>query len=331
MRASRLLTIQMLLQARGRMSASALARELQVSLRTLHRDVDQLSAAGVPIYAERGRTGGFALLDGWKTTLTGLTPGEAQAVFLGGLAGPAAQLGLGPDVQTARLKLLAALPAGWRDRATTVSDRLHLDPVDWYREQEPVPHLALIAEAVWSARRVALRYESWNKTSSRQASPLGLVLKAGSWYLVALLGERPSTLRVSNIREAALLDDPVRRPKGFDLAAYWAESTRRFERELYCGEALVLATPTGLKGLSHLGSPAARAVADIGNKTSRRKDGRRRLRIPIESTEQAATQLLRLAPEVEVLEPPALRRALLRKLDQVLQLYGVGEHRISQR
>ena len=324
-----MLTIQMLLQARGRMSAAALARELQVSLRTLHRDVDQLSAAGVPIYAERGRNGGFALLEGWKTTLTGLTPGESQAVFLGGLAGPAAQLGLGPDVQTARLKLLAALPAGWRDQALTVSDRLHLDPVDWYREQEPVPHLALMAEAVWGAKRVSLRYESWSKTSSRQVSPLGLVLKAGSWYLVALLGERPSTLRVSNIREASLLDEPVQRPKGFDLAGYWAESTRRFERDLYTGEALVLATPAGLKGLSHLGSPVARAVATISHKNSRRKDGRHRLRIPIESTEQAATQLLRLAPEVEVLEPVALHRALLRKLENVLRLYGVGKGRIS--
>jgi len=324
MRASRLLTLQMLLQSRGRMSARALAQALQVSVRTLHRDVDQLSAAGVPIYAERGRTGGFALLDGWKTTLTGLTPAESQAVFLSGLAGPAAQLGLGEQVGTARLKLLSALPAGWREQALTISDRLHLDPVDWYREQEPLPHLALVAEAVWSGRRLALRYESWTRTSARNVGPLGLVLKGGSWYLVALLGERPSTLRVSNIREATLLEEePVRRPKGFDLAAYWAESMQRFERELYKGEALVLASEAGLKALSFLGSRIAQAVAAAP--PSRRKDGRVRLRVPIESIDHAAAQLLRLAPDVEVLEPATLRSALQARLRAIVHLYGKGE------
>ncbi len=322
MRASRLLTLQMLLQSRGRMSARALAEALEVSVRTLHRDVDQLSAAGVPIYADRGRNGGFALLDGWKTTLTGLTPAESQAVFLSGLAGPAAQLGLGEQVGTARLKLLAALPAGWREQALTISDRLHLDPVDWYREQEPLPFLSLVAEAVWSGRRLALQYESWTRTTARNVGPLGLVLKGGSWYLVALIGERPSTLRVSNIREARLLEEeePVLRPKGFDLAAYWAESMQRFEHELYKGEAVVLSTAAGLKALSNLGSRQAQAVAAAPS--SRRKDGRVRLRVPIESIAHAAGQLLRLAPEVEVLEPPALRAALVARLRDIVGLYG---------
>ena len=323
MRASRLLTLQMLLQSRGRMSARSLAEALEVSVRTLHRDVDQLSAAGVPIYADRGRNGGFALLDGWKTTLTGLTPAESQAVFLGGLAGPAAQLGLGEQVGTARLKLLSALPAGWREQALTISDRLHLDPVDWYREQEPLPHLALVAEAVWSGRRLALNYESWTRTTARNVGPLGLVLKGGSWYLVALIGERPSTLRVGNIREARLLEEEtVARPRGFELAAYWADSMQRFERELYKGEAVVLANAAGLKELSHLGSRQAQAVAAATSRPSRRKDGRVRLRVPIESIDHAAGQLLRLAPGVEVLEPPALRKALVARLHAVAQLYG---------
>ena len=323
MRASRLLTLQMLLQSRGRMSARSLAEALEVSVRTLHRDVDQLSAAGVPIYADRGRNGGFALLDGWKTTLTGLTPAESQAVFLSGLAGPAAQLGLGEQVGTARLKLLSALPAGWREQALTISDRLHLDPVDWYREQEPLPHLALVAEAVWSGRRLALNYESWTRTTARNVGPLGLVLKGGSWYLVALIGERPSTLRVGNIREARLLEEEtVARPRGFELAAYWADSMQRFERELYKGEAVVLANAAGLKELSHLGSRQAKAVAAATSRPSRRKDGRVRLRVPIESIDHAAGQLLRLAPGVEVLEPPALRKALVARLHAVRQLYG---------
>lgn len=321
MRASRLLTLQMLLQSRGRMSARTLADELQVSVRTLHRDVDQLSAAGVPIYAERGRNGGFALLDGWRTSLTGLTRAESQAVFLSGLAGPAAQLGLGSEVKAAQLKLLTALPTSWRDQALTVSARLHLDPVDWYREQEPVPRLGVVAEAVWQERRLSMRYESWKRTSTRTVGPLGLVLKGGAWYLVALLDDQPRTFRVAGVLSAQVLDGSTQRPAHFDLAAYWADSMKRFERDLYTGEATVLATPAGLRGLSALGAALAKAVEAAA--ATRRQDGRVRLRIPIESIGHATGQLLRLSPEVEVLEPAALREATVARLRQIAGLYGL--------
>src|SRR6266436_2391202 len=199
----------MLLETRGRMNARALAGALEVSVRTLYRDVDQLTAAGVPIFAERGRSGGFQLLEGWKTTLTGLTASEAQAVFLTGLAGPAAQLGLGAQVETAKLKLLTALPAPWREDAQRISSRLHLDPVDWYREPEPLPHLATVAAAVWHERQLTIRYESWKATARRTVSPLGLVLKAGAWYLVAAVDDKPRTYRISNIMQV----DPALRAR----------------------------------------------------------------------------------------------------------------------
>ena len=325
MRASRLLTIQMLVQSRGRMSARALAEELQVSVRTLHRDVDQLSAAGVPIYAERGRLGGFALLDGWKTSLTGLTPTESQAVFLSGLAGPAAQLGLGDEVKTAQLKLLTALPSAWREHAQTISTRLHLDPIDWYREQEPVPFLSLVAEAVWKDRLLAVRYESWKRTSTRTVSPLGLVLKGGTWYVVALLDNQPRTFRVSNVLFAQVLDETSKRPKTFDLAGYWAESMKRFERDLYTGEATVRATRAGLKGLSQLGTAVAKAVA--AESTASSIKARVKLRVPIESIEHATGQLLRLSPEVEVLGPAELRASIVARLEQGASLYGLAPPR----
>jgi predicted DNA-binding transcriptional regulator YafY len=321
MRASRLLSIQMLLQARGRMSARSLAQALEVSVRTLHRDVDQLAAAGVPIYGERGRSGGFRLLEGWNTTLTGLTPAEAQAVFLSGLAGPAAQLGLGAQVETAKLKLLAALPAAWRHDAQRISSRFHLDPVDWYREPEPPPHLALVAAAVWSERQLAIRYESWKATARRTVSPLGLVLKAGIWYVVAAVDDAPRTYRISNILEVETLGTRARRPRSFELSRYWAESLRRFEAELYRGHAVVLATPAGLQGLRHLSSAVARAVA--GAPAPRRGDGRVRVRIPIESIEHATQQILRLSPDVEAVEPAALRASVSLRLRQTCRLYMV--------
>lgn len=334
MRASRLLSLQMLLETRGRMSAQALSEALEVSVRTLYRDVDQLSAAGVPIYAERGRHGGFALLPGWKTTLTGLTPSEAQAVFLSGLPGPAQDLGLGGDVAGARLKLLAALPAGWRDDAQRVSARLHLDPVDWYRESEPTPHLTAVAAAVWNGHQIRMHYESWADTVERTVSPLGLVLKAGVWYLVALpvasagaatapgtAKGGPRTYRVSSIRAATALATPVRRPARFDLPGYWAASIQRFESEIYTGHAQVLATPAGLQGLRVLSSAVARAVAAA--KPSRRNDGRVAVSMPIESVDHACGQLMRLSPHVEVLRPAALRRALVQRLRATARLYGV--------
>jgi predicted DNA-binding transcriptional regulator YafY len=306
MRASRLLSILMLLQTRGRMSAEALAAEVEVSVRTIYRDVDQLSAAGVPVYAERGRTGGFALLDGWRTRLTGLTAPEAQALFLAGLPGPASQLGLGEAMAAAQLKLLAALPAGWQEDARRVGARFHLDPVDWYRSAPPADHLPAVAAGVWSERRLRIRYERWSGIVERIVDPLGLVLKAGIWYLVAAVGGAPRTYRVSNILALATSDESFVRPRDFDLKAYWAQSTESFEAGLYRGAADLRVSPRGLAMLR--GSTAA--VADAIQRTSgpADNDGRVGVSIPIESIEHAAQQILPLGTHAEVIGPPALRR-----------------------
>lgn len=320
MRASRLLTIQMLLETRGRMSARALADALEVSVRTLHRDIDELSAAGVPVYAERGRSGGFELMQGWKTALTGLTPAEAQAMFLGGLAGPAADLGLRSAVQGAELKLLSALPAAWRDDAKRIASRLHLDPIDWYREAAPLPHLGTVADAVWHEKRLAVRYDSWQGERERTLHPLGLVLKAGTWYLVAAGDGEPRTYRVSNLQAVRALDAPVKRPRAFDLAAYWRASVQRFEAGLYQGDAQVRATRAGLKLLGQQSAAVARAVAQVPQPVD--AQAWTRLRVPIESIDHASRQLLSLAPEVEVLGPAALRRAIVERLARHQALYA---------
>ncbi len=319
MRASRLLTIQMLLQTRGRMSAQALAEVLEVSVRTLYRDVDQLTAAGVPIYAEQGRNGGFQLMEGWKTTLTGFTASESQAVFMSGLAGPAAELGLGQQVVDAQLKLMSALPAYQRDDAQRVQARFHLDPADWYREADRVPYLSTVAAAVWQDRQLRLRYDSWKAEVQRTVHPLGLVLKAGVWYLVATSEGKPRTYRISNILDAEMLDKTSTRPKRFDLSAYWAESIQRFEAELYQGHAVVQATPQGVKQLRQLSSAVAKAVATQASTAA--PDGTVRLKIPIETLENASYQLLRMAPNVVVLSPAALRTGILRRLQAIQACY----------
>ena len=186
MRASRLLSLLLLLQNRGRMTAPALAAELEVSVRTVYRDVESLGAAGVPIYADRGPSGGYQLLDGYRTRLTGLTSDEADSLFLSGMPGPAAELGLGGALAAAQLKLAAALPPQLRDRASRAGERFHLDAPGWFRDSEDTPFLADVAAALWHDRRIAVRYRRWGSEEvERELNPLGLVLKAGVWYLVA--------------------------------------------------------------------------------------------------------------------------------------------------
>lgn len=325
MRASRLLTIQMLLETRGRMSAQALADALEVSVRTLYRDIDQLAAAGVPVYAERGRAGGFQLMEGWSTRLTGFTAAEAQAVFMTGLAGPAAQLGLGQDVADAQLKLLAALPAPQRGDAQRLQSRFHLDTLDWYRDVEPTPFLAEAASAVWEERQLRIDYESWRGKVRRTLHPLGLVLKAGVWYLVASAEAKPRTYRISGIRALRRLDARSERPRRFDLAAYWTEAMRRFEQELYVGKATVLATPAGLRELAKLSAAVARAVAQA--RSAPLEGGRVRIAIPTETVAHAAAQLLPLAPDVVATEPPALVAAIGERLRGIARSYAAAKPR----
>ncbi len=328
MRASRLVSILMMLQSRGRVSARSLADHLEVSTRTVYRDIDELSAAGVPVVVERGAAGGFELLEGWRTTLTGLTPNESQTLFLSGLPGPVAELGLGDTMASAHLKLLAALPRAWQVEAQRVSSRFHVDLASWYRRVKPVQHLRTIADAVWADRWVTIRYESWEGVVGRELEPLGLVIKAGEWYLAAQPrrhGDRrskaptPRTYRVSNIRELTVHGE-FTRPTGFDLSAYWSESTRRFERDIYRGTAEVRLSPRGRKLLC---SESA-AVEDAIDQAAPDADanGWLRVTIPIESIGHAAGQLLALGADVEVLAPPELRDRVRDTARAVIAMYA---------
>lgn len=305
MRASRLLTIMMLLQSRGGLSAENLAEEIEVSVRTIYRDIDQLSAAGVPVYADVGRNGGFALLEGWRTRLTGLTPPEAKALFLAGLPGPAAELGLGDAMADAELKLLAALPPDWQEEAKRVSSRFHLDPRGWFQAAETVALLRQVADAVWSERQIAVTYVSWTKVAERVLEPLGLVLKSGLWYMVAQSEWQPRTYRLEAIRALSLTDVTFVRPKDFDLAAYWAASTAQFERDVYIGTAEVRASAKGIGRLKDLNATYRAAIETSEAKPA--GDGWVTLSLPIEETAWTARLFTRIGAEMEVLSPPELR------------------------
>ena len=319
MRASRLLSVMMLLQARGRISAQALADELEVSVRTVYRDVDHLSAAGVPVTATRGAAGGFELLDGWRTRLTGLTPHEAQAMFLAGAPSAAEQLGLGEAAESAQLKLLAALPPQWQADARRVGSRLHLDPVGWYRSADRAEHLDAVAQAVWTDRRLRIRYEGWKGVSDRVIEPLGLVQKAGAWYVVARSNKQMRTFRLSGIQQLEVRPGKFARPRNFDLPKHWAASIERFEAGIYRGTATLRVTARGLQRLK--GWSAAVAEAADRTQTIADADGWSEVTIPIESIDYAALELLRLGSEAEVLKPIELRKLVATTVRALAQIY----------
>ncbi|MGH9759635.1 MAG: helix-turn-helix transcriptional regulator [Blastocatellia bacterium] len=318
MRANRLLAILIRLQLRGRLTAQALADEFEVSIRTIYRDIEELSGSGVPVYADRGPGGGFQLVDGYRTTLTGLTAEEAEALLLFGLTGPAADLGLAQPLAMARLKLLAAIPAAASNAAVRIGDRLHLDPVGWYRRTTAPAHLAAIARAVWSERRLSIHYESWSARVHRNIDPLGLVLKAGDWYLVARAGRDIRTYKVSKIHDLRALDEAFVYPPDFDLASHWQASLKRFEEGLRKGQATLRVSPAALSRLDRLGADIVEAVMQSQPDSA----GRRLAIVPIESVEHAAGLLLGFADDIEVLAPPALRVRLAERAVRIVELYS---------
>lgn len=323
MRASRLLSLLMLLQNRGRMSATQLAKELGVTTRTIYRDVEALATAGVPVYAEPGPTGGYQLLDGYRTRLTGLTADEAESLFLTGLPQPAAELGLGAQVAAAELKLMAALPIPYRDASLRIRQRFHLDAPGWYREPDAVPHLLPAAEALWQDQVIEMTYRRWSprpEQVTRRLDPLGLVLKAGVWYLVASGHGRPRTYRVSSIVRLEPRPDRITRPHGFDLATFWQEHVEQYERADTAEVAAVRLTPDGIKALPGVLGPKAARVA-LSTLEPADPEGWQRTTIPMESVPHAATTLLRLGPDVQALSPPDLVTHLRDRVQAIAALY----------
>ncbi|MFF1510095.1 helix-turn-helix transcriptional regulator [Streptomyces sp. NPDC058326] len=323
MSAGRLLSVLLLLQSRGRVSAGTIADELNVSVRTAYRDLARLQAAGVPVYAEPGPGGGYQLVDGYRTRLTGMNEGEARALFFAGLPGPAADLGLAAEATAARLKLLAALPAGLREEASQLAEVFHLDAPGWYRAPEQTPHLALFVDAVLTRRVVDVRYRRWRAPQEvdRRLRPYGLVLKSGTWYVVAATERGTATYRVAQVLAALLGDERFDRPEDFDLGAYWAAHLEDFHARRYTGTATVRLSPAGRRRLpDNVPQEVVRAVESTATPTG--DLGWVEAVIPTESTDHALGELLRLGADVEVMAPPELRRAMAATVASLARAYA---------
>ena len=329
MRVSRIVSIILLLQARGQMTAGQLAAELEVSVRTIYRDVGSLQAAGIPLYGDAGPAGGYHLVAGYRTQLTGMTAAEAEALALAGIPGPAADLGLGGMLAAAQLKLDAALPAEMRARAALVRERFHLDAPGWYYDGDSVPHLSTVADTVWKQRRIEIRYRRWRAPTdvTRSLDPHGIVLKAGKWYLVARDHRGMRTYRVNQILHLAVLAEHFERVEDFNLAEYWAAGITKFRAALHQGQATIRLSPAGRDRAAVLyNAETIRALRATASPPD--QDGWVRAVVPIESIENARSEFLRLGADVEIIEPAELRAqisAVARSLAAIYSAHQPGQ------
>ncbi|MFH9980322.1 helix-turn-helix transcriptional regulator [Streptomyces sp. NPDC017179] len=326
MRAARLIKMVLLLQSRPVMTAAELARELEVSERTVTRDAQALSEAGVPVYADRGRAGGYRLVGGYRTRLTGLDRGEAEALFLSGVPGALREMGLEDAASAARLKVSAALLPSLRDASRTAAQRFHLDAPDWFREPKTPGLLPAVAEAVWDDLRVTARYRRGEEETVRELEPYGLVLKAGVWYVCArVVG--PGSFRVYRVDRFTAVDAGAgarfERDGGFDLPAFWDERAAQFARSVLRAEVVVRLSEEGVRRLPHAVGPvpARAALEAVGAAAGRDGRGWVTVTLPVESEEVAHEQLTALGPEAEVLAPEALRRRFARDAERLAALY----------
>ncbi|MET7992266.1 WYL domain-containing protein [Amycolatopsis sp. NPDC005232] len=327
-RSGRLLSILLLLQARRTATARELAAHLGVSMRTVYRDVEVLSQMGVPLYAENGRGGGYRLVDGYRTTLTGLTSQESLALFLIGLPAPAASLGLTEQARSAEAKLLAALGPHHEERANRLRDRFLLDLPAWYSYATTPAALPTLADALLTNRRVHVSYWRWAEPREvrRTLDPHGLVVKNGVWYLVAADRTRGTTsplrtYRVSNILELHTEDVTFERVTPFDLAEFWQHHLTDFDRRRLTATAHIRVAPELVAELPDLGDSS---LADAVRHGSRDEQGWVLAELPIESAAKGAVQLIGYGGGIEVVSPPELRTELVALAKAVLKQYANG-------
>ncbi len=316
MRADRLLSILLLLQVHQRMTTRALSKRLEVSERTIHRDMEALSAAGIPVAAERGADGGWFLLEEYRTNLTGLSEAEIQALFVK----PSrllADLGLGKASEAAFIKLLAALPSMYRRDAEYIRQRIYVDMSGWRRSEEAIPFLPTLQEAVWQERQVCLTYRRGDDAAvERLVDPLGLVAKGSVWYLVAAVEGNVRTYRVSRIQDARLTDQPCVRPPAFDLAAYWEQATADFVANLPSYSATLRVASAMVPWIRSMWR-----YARIVNEEPPDAAGWIELSVQFEVEEEACQYVLSFGPQIEVLEPQGLREKVIHLAQSVVAFY----------
>lgn len=321
MRADRLLALLMHLQTHRHMTAQQLAQELEVSERTIYRDVVALNSAGIPIYTESGPGGGISLLEDYQTNLTGMRPEEVQALGMLEIPEALEVLGAGQALKSALLKLAAATPPSLRAQQKQSQNRIHLDTSAWFQSDEVNPHIQIIKQAVFEDRQLMITYQGdFNAIGQQRVSPYGLVAKASIWYLVYEIGDHMRVRRVARITGAVLLKQSFTRPADFDLTTFWKNWCEAYEDERPFYRVKVLVIPSLAERLPLL---LENNQPDLLNTPPAfTQTGWQAITLEFSSFETARTQLLGFGAAVEVLEPLALRISLADHAQQITRLYG---------
>jgi predicted DNA-binding transcriptional regulator YafY len=324
MRADRLFSIVLLLQSHRHLTGRDLARRLEVSERTIHRDMDALSGAGIPVTASRGAGGGWSLLGDYRTNLTGLNEAEIQSLFVTRPSRLLADLKLEKASEGALLKLLAALPSIYRRGAEYARQRIHIDVTGWTRSEEAVPLLHALQEAVWQERKLRMTYDRGVECEAveRVIDPLGLVAKGSVWYLVAAVEGAVRSYRVSRIQRVEHMDEPCVRPADFDLASFWEQSAAQFRAHLPRYQATVRVRSEIIPRM-----PYAGRFARVERTGQPDEDGWVEVSLRFDAEEMACEYALSFGTQLEVLEPLALREKVIRCAESVVAFYAAKDSR----
>ncbi|MFE5322231.1 helix-turn-helix transcriptional regulator [Paenibacillus sp. NPDC056579] len=318
MKADRLLSILLLLQNHGRMSSRELADKLEVSERTIFRDMEALSMSGIPVYAERGAKGGWVLSEGYRTQLTGMKTEEILSLLLSNPSHLLDDLGLRTDFEAAYQKLLAASPSTIRSNAEIVRQRIHIDGAGWHQLDESYPLLSAVQEAVWGERKLVVQYRRDDGTVERLVHPLGVVAKRSVWYLVAQVDGDLRTYRISRLQSAQMLEETFERPAGFDLESYWEQSKSEFKTSLPLFPAL-------LKIREPLRSRFAQERYARILRSAPRSDGWLEAAVQFQTLDSAVEIVLFYGSNIEVLAPSELLLKVTHEVKAMAALYGIRE------
>ncbi|GCE11107.1 helix-turn-helix transcriptional regulator [Tengunoibacter tsumagoiensis] len=320
MRADRLLTILLLLQARGRMTAQELAGHLEVSERTIYRDLQALSLAGIPVYAESGIGGGYSLIEQYQTRLTGFTKSEVRALAPSQSFGPLHDLGLGPALEAAFLKLEVVLSPHWHGDIDTVKRSIYLDSTGWLWAKEPVPFLPLLHEALWLGQKVAIDYHRHDgQIRQRVVDPYGFVAKSTVWYLIGAVDGQIRMFRVSRVGAARLLAETSQRPQDFDVRVYWETWNRTFATNYTPYIVRLRLAPGGMQRLFEIADETARS--SLREEPLSDDQGWSLVSMTFSSLLHARTVAMGVGNLLEVVEPLELRGAIRTQAQQIVALY----------
>lgn len=316
MRADRLLTILLLLQNKGKQTTKELAEELEVTPRTVHRDMESLSSAGIPIIADRGKNGGWRLLDQYKTNLTGLKSTELKSLFLSPSVQLLKDLGIAKDWSDAREKLLASIPASFHQEAHDVWDRIHIDTSSWRQSPQKIEAFQTLQEAIWEEKKLLIVYERADgETRERLVNPLGLVAKSSTWYLIASVHDEIRNYRASRILSACKTEETFIRPEGFQLSQHWEDSTQSFLKALPTYEVDVELSPSIIHRMTFTGR-----FVKVIKQNEPLDDGWIPASLCFDTEQEAAHYTLGFGKDIRIIRPKSLKQQVYEMAKAVVEM-----------